>query len=101
MKLEVTIPPFEGTEPECPIEEAIRSLEWVEDAFVGTVAIDVLSNTGKVARFGLDIRIWAQIRKWDDSRHGGGCILELTGKVIGELKPVVWKGRTLRLLRKV
>jgi len=49
----------------CPIELAVMREDWVEDCFSGVTAIDILSTSGKVARFLPSPSAWSVIRKYD------------------------------------
>ena len=101
IRITIDIDPFDGTGDECPIEAALRKHDWIADAMVGGITIDVLSTTGKVARFPLSGKVWAQACKFADNRPGGGVAIELeAGQIIGKVVKIEHHGRIHQIIQR-
>ena len=77
---------FDADHGRCALEVALIREHWIVDAFTGFTAIDVLSESGKVARFKPGPTAWAAMRKSDrGDRPDKTLIVPLEGVIIGRL----------------
>ena len=88
----VKVEPADFAKGGCALENALMREEWIVDAFAGMTAIDVLSTSGKVARFTPSTMAWAVMRKSDRGieKHSS-FIVPLTGGRLVYTMPPEWR----------